>query len=102
MRRCRSIFWFLCAAGWLVESASAQAPVATAPIQIGDATIAGSLRTRVESWDWFEGNADNDYTFVGSILRLSLSESRKAVEWQVEMVLPFLLGLPNDAIAPGA
>jgi hypothetical protein len=80
----------------------AVAQTSAAPTQIGDVTVAGSLRTRVESWDWFAGNPNNNYTFPGSILRWSLSESRKTFDWQVEMALPFLLGLPNDAIAPGA
>jgi hypothetical protein len=72
------------------------------PVKIGDVTVSGSLRTRVESWDWFSGNANNDYTYPGSILRLGFAESRTAFDWQVEFALPFLLGLPNDAIAPGA
>jgi hypothetical protein len=45
--------------------------------------------------------ANNQYTFTGSILRVSLSESRNSFDWQLEFALPFLLGLPNDAIAPG-
>jgi hypothetical protein len=72
------------------------------PDKIGDVAIFGSLRTRAESWNWFEGNANNDYTYPGSILRLGLSQSRPAFDWQLEFAVPFLLGLPNDAIAPGA
>ena len=72
------------------------------PVKIGDVTVSGSLRTRVESWDWFGGSANNDYTYPGSILRLGFTESRPTFDWQVEFALPFLLGLPNDAIAPGA
>jgi hypothetical protein len=75
---------------------------APAPLKIGDIAVSGSLRTRVESWDWFGGNANNEYTYPGSILRVNLSESRKAFDWQVEFALPFLLGLPDDAIAPSA
>src|SRR5262245_45636202 len=78
----------------------AQTPAVT-PLKIGDVALSGSLRTRVESWDWFGGNADNEYTYPGSILRVNLSESRKAFDWQVEFALPFLLGLPDNAIAPG-
>src|SRR5581483_3488260 len=70
-------------------------------IKVGDVTVFGSLRTRVESWDWFDGNANNDYSYPGSILRLGLSQSRKAFDWQLEFGLPFLLGLPADAIAAG-
>ena len=73
-----------------------------APLQIGDVAVSGSLRTRVESWDWFGGKADNEYTYPGSILRLKLSESRKKFDWQIEFALPFLLDLPDDAIALGA
>jgi hypothetical protein len=79
---------------------AAQAPALT-PLKIGDVVVSGSLRTRVESWDWFEGKADNQYTYPGSILRLSLSQSRRAFEWQIEFAVPFLLGLPDDAIASG-
>jgi len=72
------------------------------PFKIGDITISGSLRTRVESWDWFQGNANNDYTFPGSILRVSLSQSTRTFDWQLELAAPFLLGLPDDAVAAGA
>ncbi len=79
----------------------AQSPAAE-PLKIGDITISGSLRTRVESWDWFQGNANNDYTFPGSIFRISLSQSKKTFDWQLELAAPILLGLPNDAAAAGA
>jgi len=72
------------------------------PLKAGDIIISGSLRTRIESWDWFQGNASNDYTFPGSIARLSLAESTKGFDWQLEFAVPFLLGLPDDAIAAGA
>jgi len=76
-------------------------PATSPPLKLGDITVSGSLRTRVESWDWFQGNANNDYTFPGSIARMSLSQSKKVIDWQIEFAAPFLLGLPNDAIAPG-
>ena len=72
------------------------------PPKLGDITVSGSLRTRVESWDWFQGSANNDYTFPGSIARLSLSHSSKVFDWQLEFAAPFLLALPDDAIAAGA
>jgi hypothetical protein len=92
---------FLACLDRLVEPGEAQTSVAS-PTKIGDVTVSGSLRTRVESWDWFNGNANNDYTFLGSIVRLSFIESRKSWDWQLELALPFLLSLPNNAIAPGA
>src|SRR5215467_2559347 len=101
MRRSAILNVILACAGSLTRPLLAQTPAAK-PIEIGGVTVAGSLRTRVESWDWFSGSADNDYTYPGSILRLSLSQSRKPVDWQVELALPFLLALPDNAIAPGS
>ena len=72
------------------------------PLKIGDVTVSGSLRIRPESWDWFQGNANNDYTFLGSIFRLSLSQSTSKYDWQLETAVPFLFSLPDDAIASGA
>jgi hypothetical protein len=82
-------------------SSQAVTPGAIQPIKLGDLILSGSLRTRMESWDWFEGNANNDYTFLGSLLRVSLTQSRANLDWQLELAAPFLLGLPSDAIAAG-
>ena len=101
MHRYASLTVFLAYAGSLANPVSAQTPTAK-PMELGGVSVTGSLRTRVESWDWFSGNADNDYTYPGSILRLSFSQSRKSADWQVEFALPFLLGLPDNAIAPGS
>lgn len=65
----------------------------------GAVRVTGSIRTRVEMWDWFEGNADNRYAFSGNILRFSLAQSREGFDWQLEMAAPFLLGLPGRAVA---
>jgi hypothetical protein len=65
-------------------------------------TFQGSLRSRAEFWDWFEGQADNAYVFSGNLLRLSVSQQRERFEWQLEAAAPVLLGLPTAAIAPGA
>ena len=77
--------------------------VAQEPVKVGDLLISGSLRTRIESWDWFTGSAgtNNQYTFPGSIFRFSLSESKSRYDWQLEFAVPFILDLPNKAIAPG-
>jgi hypothetical protein len=96
MTRYSSVIFLL-----LAGCAGAQTPVPS-PLTIGDVNVAGSLRTRVESWDWFDGAANNDYTYPASILRLSFSESRKPFDWQLELAVPFLVGLPGDAIATGA
>ncbi len=74
---------------------------AAADTQKSSLTINGSIRTRVEAWEWFEGNANNSYAFSGSIFRLSLGQQTKDWDWQFEMAAPLLLGLPDDAVAPG-
>ena len=71
------------------------------PFKVGDIAVSGSLRTRGEIWDWFEGSANSRYNFSGSMLRLGLSQTSKTLDWQLEFALPFLLGLPDDAIAAG-
>ncbi|MBK6799612.1 MAG: alginate export family protein [Acidobacteria bacterium] len=72
-----------------------------APIKIGDLTFSGSIRFRLESWDWFETNAaDNRYTFGAALVRLSLGQQKERYEWQVEGAFPMLFGLPENSIAP--
>jgi len=71
------------------------------PIEFGGVTFSGSLRVRVESWDWFETPAaDNSYTFGAAQLRLSLSQQKEKLDWQVEGEFPWLINLPKHALAP--
>lgn len=72
------------------------------PMKLGPLAVTGSLRLRAESWDWFQGDADNSYTYPGAILRLGLGQQKKNYDWQVELAAPILLGLPDNSIAPGA
>jgi hypothetical protein len=43
-----------------------------------------------------------EYTYPGSLLRVGLSQSTKTIDWQAEVAVPFVLGLPTDAVAPAA
>jgi hypothetical protein len=73
----------------------------SAPYQVGGLTVSGSLRLRLESWDWFETPAaDNSYQFGAAVLRLGLGQQKEKFEWQVEGAFPLLVGLPDEAIAP--
>lgn len=65
----------------------------------GAVQIHGSFRSRMEAWNWVEGNADSNYVFSGNILKLNFSQTRPTWDWQVELAAPFLLGLPSNAIA---
>jgi len=77
-------------------------PVSTyQPITLGGVTFSGNLRVRIESWDWFDTSAvDGNYTFGAVQLRLSLSQQRDKIDWQVEGEFPWLINLPDNAIAP--
>ncbi|OFV99879.1 MAG: hypothetical protein A3H28_06930 [Acidobacteria bacterium RIFCSPLOWO2_02_FULL_61_28] len=83
------------------EYVQAQAP--PQPVKIGPVTLTGNFRTRVETWDWFkDGTAENAYAFSGSLLRLSFGQQTRNFDWQAELAAPILLGLPDNAVAPGA
>ena len=71
-------------------------------LRIGSLAVSGSLRTRVETWDWFGDRPDGKYTYPGSLFRLAFGQSRKALDWQLEFAVPFLIGLPDRAVGPGA
>jgi hypothetical protein len=66
-------------------------------------TVQGSYRSRVEMWDWFEAaSGESSYAYSGNVLRLSIGQQRERIDWQIELAAPVLLGLPSDAVAPGA
>ncbi len=81
-------------------ASAAQAQPQTAERRASAMKISGSYRTRVESWSWFRGEGDSAYTFSGNIFRVAAGRNGKAVDWQVEFAAPFLLNLPERALAP--
>jgi hypothetical protein len=72
------------------------------PFKIGSVTVQGNVRTRIEGWQWFGGQANSDYAFSGSYLRLTFSHPSERFDWLLEWEAPILIGLPGDAVAPGA
>jgi len=78
------------------------ATAAPAPLKIGGITVTGSFRTREEDWSWFPANTgDGSYLYSGNLFRISFSQSKEFFDWQLELAAPFLLGLPDTAIAAG-
>ena len=68
------------------------------PIKIGDVAVTGSVRARAYVWNWFEPTTgDNTYAYSGSIFRLNFLKKSKTFDWDVELAMPLLLGLPNAA-----
>jgi hypothetical protein len=74
---------------------------ATDTTSSGDLKVSGSLRSRVEVWNWFESDGNNQYAFSDSIFRLSFSASKERYEWKLEFAAPILLGLPANSTVPG-
>jgi hypothetical protein len=71
------------------------------PLKLGSVTVQGSVRTRLEGWNWFTTPGDeNAYVFPGTLIRLSFSQQHDQLDWNFEVGAPVLLGLPSDAVAP--
>ena len=90
----------------LLALCASVAAAQTAPadgLKIGPVNVSGSFRTRLDLWDWFAAEPYNsDYVYSGNLLKVSFSEQRERLDWTLELEVPVLLGLPSDAIAPGA
>lgn len=73
------------------------------PIQLGPVTFTGSVRDRVENWQWFTPNSGNPkYTFDDATIRLGISRNIESLDWMFEIEVPVLLGLPTNAVGPGS
>src|ERR1019366_367615 len=73
------------------------------PIKLGDVNFTASLRSRSYVWDWFAptGTAyQNQYAYSGKLARFNFAEKRGGFDWDIEVAVPFLLGLPKTATAP--
>jgi hypothetical protein len=69
--------------------------------KVGPFDISINWRTRVEGWNWFEGNAGNsDYPLEHTLLRVGIGQSYEKFDWFVEGALAAVVGLPDDAVAP--
>ena len=90
-------------AALLFDTQYLQAQTQTKPVTIGTVAVTTDFRTRVESWDWFNGQSKDDaYTYSGSLLRLGFSQKLKSADWQLEFAAPVLLNLPENAVGAGA
>jgi hypothetical protein len=64
-------------------------------------SIAASLRTRWELWNWFEpkGTENNDYDFLATVVRFGAAWKDEAFDVVLEAQNPALIDLPTRAIA---
>jgi hypothetical protein len=67
------------------------------PLHIGSVKVSGSILERMESWDWFGGVGQNNYTFSGSLVQIAFSQSTPSFDWKIDLAAPILLGLPHSA-----
>jgi hypothetical protein len=73
------------------------------PIKLGSMILSGSVRSRVEAWQWFKPDTgEPGYAFAGNLLRLNLTRPGKTLDWTIELASPILLGLPDNAVGAGA
>ena len=79
---------------------TAQTPTVE-PVTIGGVTLSGSLRTRLESWDWFGGAANGTYVYPGTLLRVGLSQDGARLDWNAEVSVPVLVALPEQPPGTG-
>lgn len=56
-----------------------------------------TVRTRVESWDWFGADPAESYTYSHALVRFGLARPSPALGWRVEFAAPVVFGLPADA-----
>lgn len=80
--------------------ASSTAPAAGVPVPgLGGARVTTSVRSRGESWRWFDGGDAGDYVFGATVPRIAIFLEHPRLAWRVEGVTPSFLGLPSDAVA---
>src|SRR5262245_31912306 len=61
------------------------------PIKLGSMNLSGSVRSRIEAWQWFKPDAgDPDCVFSGNLLRLNLTRPGKTFDWTIELASPIL------------
>jgi hypothetical protein len=85
------------------EKPKTPAPPAPKVYKWGKVIVSGTFRTRLETWDWFQGDTgDSAYPYLGNIGRLSFSQNLEKTDWQLEFGVPFQLGLPSTAVASAA
>lgn len=71
------------------------------PVKVGEVVVSGSVRARVESWDWFGSSPNGTYTYPGILARVAVAQTRPAHDWQLELSAPLLLALPNQPAGSG-
>ena len=99
----KHILYFLLLITLIVPNANAQTN--NTENEHGTFMLGGSVRNRTEFWDWFEPGKSvpsrgNNYTFNGTLLKINGLYENKNTAGFIEFAVPFLIGLPDNAVAP--
>jgi hypothetical protein len=66
----------------------------------GGVVFSSTIRSRTYAWDWFGDEPGGDYVYQGTQVRGGLGRSSARRDWLIEFEVPFMVGLPTDAVAP--
>ena len=91
----------LAAVAFTLSQATQLAAQAPTPIDIGGVTVSGTVRTRVESWDWFGNSPNGTYTYPGTLVRVAVGQTQRKRDWQLEFSAPLLFHLPEQPVGAG-
>ena len=84
-------------------SAAAQTPTPAAPPTQHPLTFSIYERARNDTWQWFAAPpASETYSYLQSLLRISLSQRLTHWDWQAELDQAAVFHAPADAISPVA
>src|SRR5262245_62102497 len=72
-----------------------------APLVLKGVTVSGSVRARLESWNWFGDAANGEYAYPASLFRIGLGHAGRQYDWQIELAAPVLLNLPEQPVGAG-
>ncbi len=89
------------AAQTFVSAPGAAAPAAPAAAPAHPITFSIYERARNDTWQWFAAPPASDtYSYLQSLLRISLSQRLTHWDWQAELTQAAVLHTPADAISP--
>jgi Alginate export len=78
------------------QSATPVAPVAPRTTRSWTA----SVRTRTESWRWFDSTARGAYSYTALVPRVGIQQDGPRWHWKLDVSTPIALGLPDNATLP--
>ncbi len=96
------LFAFLCTI-FASAPCMAQSIAQSKPAEYSPVSISIYERARADTWQWFTAPpTSSTYPYGESQLRIAVAQRVQHWDWELELMQPALLDLPNDAVAPVA